>query len=288
MNYRHSYHAGNFADVFKHCILILLMQSLLQKDKEVTYLDTHAGIGKYDLTAEDAQKTKEYENGIRRLYKFCGDLELPPLINDYLRIVKEFNPGCSGINNFPRFYPGSPWIVRALLRKQDYMILVEKHPDEMLSLKKEFKRDKKVAVHYLDGFQGLKAFLPPKNGRGLTLIDPSYEDIAEFQKIVLSLEIVLDRFPIGIYAIWYPIKDLAAVKHFHQDLIKLNVKKILIAELSVGVDLGSENGLRSCGMVIINPPWKFEEKLKPVLEYLRKVLAIDVAGGFSKILHLPA
>lgn len=284
MNYRHIYHAGNFADVFKHCVLIMLLQHLLRKDKPIFYLDTHAGIGKYDLTADNAQKTKEYENGIGRLYGKSMDGECPQVVQDYLQIVKKINPDSSALN-YPKFYPGSPLLVKSLLREQDKMVLIEMHSQDILELKKQFRRDRQVAVHHIDGFQGLKAFLPPKIGRGLILIDPAYEDKNEFAKIINSVAIALDRYPLGIYVLWYPIKDRLVVDNFYRDLKMLSAKEVLITELAIDPNSSvvAEGGLASSGMVIINPPWQFANKLKPVLEYLSSVLAVDEKLGKYRI-----
>jgi 23S rRNA (adenine2030-N6)-methyltransferase len=166
MQYRHIYHAGNFADVFKHSILIMLMQSLFKKDKAIFYLDTHAGIGRYDLTSKNAQKTREYENGIARLYNLKDSEVSFDAIKTYLKIVRDINNG-EPIKDVLKFYPGSPYIVRSLLRSQDQMTLVELYPEDAELLKQEFQGDKRVAVHYLNGYQSIKAFLPPKKGQGI-------------------------------------------------------------------------------------------------------------------------
>ncbi|EKD46117.1 MAG: hypothetical protein ACD_69C00009G0002 [uncultured bacterium] len=292
MNYRHIYHAGNFADVFKHCILIMLMQSLSQKDKAISYLDTHAGIGLYDLTSENAQKTREYENGIARLYNLQDYTNCPEVINTYLQIVRAVNNGKDIIDRpnigavtlaastiyLPKFYPGSPYIMRSLLRSQDYITLVEMHPEDVLALKQEFQKDKQVAVHHLDGYQSMKAFLPPKNGRGLILIDPAYEQKDEMQNIIAAMQIALDRFSVGIYAIWYPIKDQEMIQSFYKDLKQLAAQNILITGLSVGEDASAYGGLTSCGMAIINAPWQFEKQLKPMVAWLSRILVGDSIG----------
>lgn len=288
MNYRHIYHAGNFADVFKHCVLIMLMQSLSQKDKPISYLDTHAGIGKYDLTSENAQKTLEYKDGIGRLYQHLNEVDLPDLIGDYLQIVQASNNSLSDkmVTDFPDFYPGSPRIISALMRPQDSMVLVEKHPEDLLELKREFRRDSHVAVHYLDGYQSMKAFLPPKKGRGLILIDPAYEEKDELQQIITAMQMALNRFSIGVYAIWFPIKERLVIERFYDELRQLAAQNVLIAELSVserGIDVGvdCEGGLTSCGMAIINAPWRFKEQLNPIMVCLSRILAIDPTGKYD-------
>ena len=274
----------------------MLMQSLAQKDKAISYLDTHAGIGLYDLNSKNAQKTREYENGIARIYnlqdysscqktqaKACGyQISCPDAINTYLQIVRAINDR-KHVASFPNFYPGSPYIIRSLLRSQDYMTIVEMHPEDVLVLKREFQNDKRVSVHHLDGYQSMKAFLPPKNGRGLILIDPAYEQKDEMQHIIAAMQIALQRFSVGVYAIWYPIKDLEMIQRFYKDLKQLTAQNILIAELSLSgkTDANLENGLTSCGMAIVNAPWQFEKQLKQVVTWLSNILASDLAGKCS-------
>jgi 23S rRNA (adenine2030-N6)-methyltransferase len=255
MNYRHSYHAGNFADVFKHSILVLLIEALLQKDKPFCYVDTHAGIGCYDLQAEESQKTQEYLSGIA---KVLAAENYPPELETYINI-------CSG-----NYYPGSPYIVRQMLRPQDRMILMELHKDDAEILKQNFHGDKQIAIHNIDGYLGLKAFLPPKENRGLVLIDPSYEEKDEFDKILNGLKIALKHWRNGIYAIWYPIKDPIAVENFLAQLEAICDKPIYSVSIRRGETMFSP-GLNSCGMAIINPPWQLEEKLEKIISWLQTV-----------------
>jgi 23S rRNA (adenine2030-N6)-methyltransferase len=267
MNYRHLYHAGNFADVFKHCILILLFKSLHKKNTPILYLDTHAGIGKYDLLAEIAQKTKEYETGIGKIYNLPN---CPTIIKTYQDIVHSLNTYTKTLH----YYPGSPIIIRRLLRQQDYMILTELHPEDAQLLKKLFNRDKQTAVHATDGYLGLKAFLPPATGRGLVLIDPPFEEKNEFEQIISGLEIALKKFSQGVYMIWYPIKNPEEIKDFYTKLKILNCKNILTIEFSLNKNsLNSE--LTSCGLAIINAPWQFEVELKPIIAFLSKNLTLS-------------
>ena len=273
MNYRHIYHAGNFADVFKHCILIMLIQSLFEKDKPILYLDTHAGIGKYNLTTEAVQKTKEYENGITRIYNLHS---FPAVIQTYQHIVSTINSHNKNLH----FYPGSPLIIRALLRTQDHMILTELHQEDIQVLKHEFRQDKQVTVHNMDGYQGLKPFLPPKCGRGLILIDPPFEEKNEFEQIIAGLQIALKRFAGGIYMVWYPIKNQDEVNRFYANLKNINCKNILITELAISKS-ALNLGLTSCGLAIINAPWQFEIELKNVIPWLSKALMIDPTGEWN-------
>jgi 23S rRNA (adenine2030-N6)-methyltransferase len=266
VNYRHIYHAGNFADVFKHVILVALMQALVRKENPFCYLDTHAGIGCYDLQANAAQKTKEFETGISRI---LAANNLPSVVQDYLTCVKSFN----------NFYPGSPCIARYFLRPQDKMILTELHAQDAQALKQEFKNDKQVAVHQQDGYQALKAFLPPKERRGLVLIDPPYEKTSEFEDLVTHLQTVLKRWSTGVYAIWYPLKDQASVKRFKYQLKENNIENILFAEFSIYPE-DAPVSLNGCGMAIINPPWQLDEELKILLPWLWKVLSPQSLGTY--------
>jgi 23S rRNA (adenine2030-N6)-methyltransferase len=290
MNYRHLYHAGNFADVFKHCILIMLVETLCQKPNPFCYLDTHSGIGLYDLTSAIAQKTCEYKNGVLRTYdKSC---QLPP-IKTYQHIIAKINTHKTQQNTL-QFYPGSPIIVRHLLRPQDTMILSELHPDDCLILKKHFTHDYQVAVHNTNGYQSLKAFLPPKKGRGLIFIDPPFEQTDEFTQIIFALQTALQRYPTGIYLIWYPIKDILQVKNFYKDLQKLTCKNILLATISTNNIANKDNannnftdntntGLTSCGIAIINAPWQFHQKLHSNLSWLCTKLANDESASYNVI-----
>jgi 23S rRNA (adenine2030-N6)-methyltransferase len=267
MNYRHIYHAGNFADVLKHCVLIMLSQSLQKKDTPVFYLDTHAGVGKYDLTTAIAQKTREYENGVARVYHLR---DCPAVISTYKSIVRSINPQTKMLH----FYPGSPLITRALMRTQDQMVLTELHQEDVQTLKKYFYLDKQVAVHHVDGYSGLKAFLPPKEGRGLVLIDPPFEVENEFAQIADGLQIALKRFPAGVYLVWFPIKNQGEISNFYAELKNIKCKNILAIELAISKNI-TNSGLTSCGLVIINVPWQFDFELKSVISWLFNALTTD-------------
>jgi len=271
MNYRHLYHAGNFTDVFKHAVLALLIQALCRKDKPFCYLDTHAGIGRYDLESEAAQKTGEFKTGILKLLQSQKDF--PEEIADYVAVIRKINAA-----EKLRFYPGSPLLVKHLLRANDRMILTELHSDDFKLLKQEFRNDKQIAVHHLDGYQALKAFLPPKEKRGLVFIDPPFEQPHEFEQLVEALSAAYQRWPTGIYAIWYPLKNLAAVKNFYQDLQILQLSKVLKLEFTP-YPVDSPVGLNGCGMIIINSPFQLDQQLEKLLPWLLQVLAPDKALG---------
>lgn len=256
MNYRHLYHAGNFADVFKHIILVALIQSFLRKEKAFCYLDTHAGIGEYDLNSKAAQVTKEYENGI---LKILSQKNPPDLVKIYLQMVK-----------LP-FYPGSPLIVKNLIRSQDRMILSELHSEDYQTLKQCFLNQKQINIHQQDGYQSLKAYLPPKEKRGLILIDPPYEKSDEFSNLLKILPKTLQRFETGCYAIWYPIKNISSVTRFKHNLQEKISRSLLNVELTVHAE-NLPISLNGCGMIIINPPWKLKEQLEEILPWISSAL----------------
>lgn len=275
MNYRHIYHAGNFADVMKHVVLIAIIEQLQQKATPYCVIDTHAGAGFYNLSAEDALKTKEYAGGILRVIAAEGK---DRLIRQYLACVHAINnqlsgPGYSSLH----YYPGSPLIAQYFARPNDRLIASELEPNAYQVLRKALSAHQKAAVHHMDGFLGLKAFLPPKEHRGLILIDPSYENPEEFTHIARSLPLALKRFATGIYAIWYPIKDKQQTRNFHQ-VLKQNInKQILIAEITIYPDLPQH--LNGCGMAIINPPWQLEKELSTIWPWLWGTLSIQGQGA---------
>lgn len=268
MNYRHVFHAGNFADVVKHVVLSLLLKSLHRKDTPFCYLDTHAGAGRYDLSIAAAQKTGEYREGILRLW----NSEPPPETVDYLAAVRALNDGKT-----LRYYPGSPAIGRILLRPQDRMVLLESQPDECSLLKTAFAGDRQVTVRSQDGYAGLKALLPPVEKRGLVLIDPPYESDKEYEQVATGLRIAYKRWQSGMYAAWYPVKNRPPLDRFHRALVASGIRKIMIIELC---PYPEDSGFRlnGCGMVIINPPWTLEETLRPLLPRLLAVLQQHPAG----------
>ncbi|HVY53251.1 MAG TPA: 23S rRNA (adenine(2030)-N(6))-methyltransferase RlmJ [Gammaproteobacteria bacterium] len=276
MNYRHLFHAGNFADVVKHVVIVGLIASLLRKDKPFCFLDTHAGKGYYDLMSEIAQKNKEHKDGIM---KILSQENPPGLIKRYLGSIQKINSRLSE-SRFAsmRFYPGSPFIVRPFLRPGDRIIATELHPQEYQALKKACDYDRQISTHQMDGYLGLKAFLPPKERRGLVLIDPPYENPDEFRHLIKALTVALKRWETGIYAIWYPIKERTLVDQFHHALKETVKKEIMIVELSIyPEDVPSH--LNGCGMAIINPPWKFDQEMNNVIPWLWKVLNIGHKGA---------
>jgi 23S rRNA (adenine2030-N6)-methyltransferase len=266
MNYRHGYHAGNFADVLKHLVLCELLQLLTVKDKKLFVLDTHAGSGGYDLSGDLARRTREAESGVLRLMALPR-AGIPGAVARYLAAVsaydRKFGPAGAGL----RRYPGSPRLVRAALRAGDRFVACELHPADALALKREFAGDRAVEVRQADGYQTLKASLPPVERRGLVLIDPPFEAANEFDKLQRALKQALRRFATGCYAIWYPIKDEAAAAGFVASLAGL---KAVVLELRLPPS--PDGKLSACGLAVINPPWKFEEAMAEALPWVARAL----------------
>jgi 23S rRNA (adenine2030-N6)-methyltransferase len=265
MNYRHSFHAGNFADVFKHAILVGLLEALKAKQTAFCYFDTHAGAGRYDLHSEEARKTREHEAGVSRLLHAT---RLPAPLHIYLNLVRALNTGHDLAH-----YPGSPLLANLLLREQDRGVLCETQPDEAAKLKALFSADARMAVHERDGYAALGALLPPRERRGLVLIDPPFEaQEDEFTAIEAALAAGLARWPTGTYAIWYPIKLRQQTLPFQRWFAQQKVAKALCTELLLHPD-NSALRLNGCGMIIVNPPWKFDLTLAELLPALREHLA---------------
>ena len=272
MNYRHAFHAGNFADVFKHTIMVGLLDALKAKPGAFCVLDTHAGRGCYDLSSDEARRTGEFRDGIARL--MFGDTQ-PPLLQRYIDEVRRFDSS-SPLTR----YPGSPLLASQLLREQDRGVFCELQPEEALALKQSLRRDTRCATHQRDGYAAMKAFLPPPERRGLVLIDPPFEaQEDEFRIIQSALETALQRWPTGMFAVWYPIKRRSGVLPFQRWLGRCGAKSVLNAELMIHPDT-SPLRLNGCGMAIINPPWQFDAQLVATLEVLTPWLAPDKAGSW--------
>jgi len=261
LSYRHAFHAGNFADVFKHITLTLLLRAIMRKEKPFFYLETHAGAGMYDLRSDTAKKTAEYVNGIGRLWDCCN---APAEVSDYLSVIRHFNP-----NGLPHHYPGSPAITHHLLRPRDRMVLCELHGSEVPHLTTLFKGDRRVQIQHQDGYKGLAAYLPPKERRGLVLIDPSYEVKDEYSQVVKAIKEAHRRWASGTYAIWYPLLKSRGMEPFDSMFQQSSIRKILRAEMVVDKDAP---GMQGSGMIIINPPWLLKESLESLLPWLTSTL----------------
>lgn len=284
MNYRHHYHAGNFADVMKHAVLVQLVRGMQRKEKGFLYLDTHAGRGAYDLSVADHGDTlarkPEHPDGIGRLLSAPpppespdGATDAPDALGDYLRLIHDFDRRSGNlIPDALRFYPGSPNIVRALMRPQDRMVLCEKHPDEYLALHSEFRAAPRVSTHEIDGYTAIRAMLPPPEKRALVLIDPPFEERDEYATIAQALREGLRRMPAATFAVWYPLTERARADEFLDKLAMLNPPPTLAVELSVAGE-NSALKMRGCGVVVINPPWQIGQTLGPLLTTLSRTLA---------------
>lgn len=274
MNYRHGYHAGGFTDVLKHTALCELLRLLTAKDKKLFVLDTHAGAGGYDLAGNAAQRTGEAETGIVRLVATPRQ-GMPPVVARYVAAVSAYDRKFGRADAGLRHYPGSPRLIRPALRPGDRFIACELHPEDALTLKREFAGDRAVEVRQVDGYKALKALLPPIERRGLVLIDPPFEATDEFDHLLRALRQALRRFATGCYALWYPIKDEAAAA-FARDLVAY---KALTLELR-RTD-GAPGKLAACALAVINPPWRFEEAMREALPWIARQLGPDVRAAVS-------
>ena len=273
MNYRHAFHAGGFADVVKHALLVQLILHLRKKETPFCVLDTHAGVGRYDLTGDEATRTGEAALGVLRL----SPDDASPLLRDYLHCLKAANASWPTI----RIYPGSPAIARTMLRPQDRLVAVELHPDDARALKRLFAGDRQAAVHEGDGYEALKAHLPPKERRALVLIDPPFEEPDELRNLVRALPAALGRFRAGIFAIWYPIKDVVTAERFRAELAALG-RPALTAEF-FRFKPDDPARLNGTGLAVINPPWQFEVAATDLLAALAERLG---AAGETRVIEL--
>jgi 23S rRNA (adenine2030-N6)-methyltransferase len=279
MNYRHHYHAGNYADVFKHVLLLQLIRAMQRKEKGFLYLDTHAGRGGYDLSVpavlpDGREREPEHPAGIGR---FWGAANLPPAVGDYLALVRRFNERRGEVGDELKFYPGSPWIAKLLMRPQDRMTLCELRSDDAEALDFDFARETGVKVLPLDGYTGLKAQLPPPEKRALVLIDPPFENKGEFAEIQRGVGEALRRLPGAVVAIWYPITERARTDEFQYAIRALAVPA-LFAELTIAGD-GSQLRMKGCGLLVLNPPWQIETEIRGVLPALVEKLRVDAGAG---------
>lgn len=272
MNYRHSFHAGNSADVVKHALLIALVRALQQKDSALTLIDTHAGCGLYDLGGEEAQRTGEAAQGVARAFA-----DPNPLLGDYRAAVQAVNEAAANVSAAPRFYPGSPRILAQLLRPQDALILNEKHPEDAQALRGAM-RGTSAAVHQRDAYELWLAMLPPRSPRGVVVVDPPYEQTDERARIAETLAAANRKWAHGVTVIWYPLKDRAAHVRWKAQLHRLGIQKFLVVEhwLYDADQPGIYNG---AGLFIVNPPYAFTQALPPLLEALRIALAPDGHRG---------
>jgi 23S rRNA (adenine2030-N6)-methyltransferase len=271
MNYRHAFHAGSFADCMKHALLVWLVRALQRKPAPISVLDTHAGAGSYDLSAGPAERTGEWRSGVGQLLD-----DPPPALAEYLGLVRQLG-----------LYPGSPALIRALLRPDDRLACCELHPEDYTELRRRFAHDPTVAVHRRDAWEALGALLPPQPRRGLVLIDPPYEAPDELYRLTKGLVTGWTRFRTGVFAVWYPIKHRAPVRRFFATVQQTNIRDIVAAELllSAPLDPGRLNG---CGLLVINPPFRFEQEFQAILEALAERLGHPESATYAGVTRLNA
>lgn len=267
MNYRHSFHAGNFADVMKHALLARILVHLARKPAPFRVIDTHAGAGLYDLSGEDAGRTAEWRDGI-------GRLDATQLVPDAEEVLAPYRQAIAAARaeNGSIFYPGSPWIIRRMLRPDDRLISAELHPRTMKALSEVIGNDRRCKALALDGWVALRANVPPKERRGLVLIDPPFEKTDEFDTFAEAVIGAHAKWPTGTYMCWFPVKDSAAADLFIDRLVDAGLKRLLRLELSVDRSIRT-GGLSTTGLVFINPPWTLEQDARVLLPALATALA---------------
>ncbi len=267
MNYQHAFHAGNFADVHKHIVLVRILEHLRGKPAPFRVIDSHAGAGRYDLYGAEATRSPEWQDGIARLFASPFRDEAAALVKPYLDIVAAFNP-----DGALRAYPGSPLIAKALMRQSDRLVACELEPRAAAALKGVLRGDARIKVLALDGWMAVNANIPPKERRGLVLIDPPYEEAADFTRLSGALVAAHRKWPTGIYLLWYPIKDREGPDAVARQVRRLEIPKILRCELTLGAPR-AEGGLVGSGLIMLNPPYPLERDMRIVLPVLVRLLA---------------
>lgn len=273
MNYRHAFHAGNFADVVKHVLLRELVRAMQRKPKPFLFLDTHAGRGRYDLARADlGGRIAEWPEGIGRLWHAA---DLPAELADYVTAVRAFNRN-AGADDL-RFYPGSPLLALQLARPDDRLAFCELQADEAAALQMECAGHRKARVHPIDGYIAPRAMLPPPEKRALVLIDPPFEAADEMSRVAVAVEEGIRRSPAAVFAIWYPLTARAATAPLFLPLRERRLAPTLVTEFRVQ-SAAAEVGMGGCGLAILNPPWQFDSTMRPVLECLADLLALDASA----------
>lgn len=267
MNYRHGFHAGNFADILKHVVLMRILSHLGLKDAPFRIIDTHAGAGLYDLGSEEALRTHEWKDGVARL----DQSPLAPAVEELLAPWRGA-VAAERAHHGPNAYPGSPWLCRHLMRPQDRLIAAELHPATFKALAATLNRDPRCKALAIDGWTALRANVPPKERRGLVLIDPPFEEKDEFETLAAEFIAAHRKWPTGVYAIWYPIKDHRAVEDLLDSIAEAGIGRLLRLEIDVDRP-DAAGGLSATGMLIVNPPWKLAAEAEVLLPALCERLA---------------
>lgn len=271
LSYRHAFHAGNFADVLKHSLLLHSLSYMLQKDKPLRIIDTHAGAGAYKLGSSQPLKNREFDNGVGKLW---GKTDLPPLLAEYLRFINAFNNEGELL-----YYPGSPLFMQAMLRPQDRLFLHELHSTDWRLLHEAIGDDKQVKIFDVDGLQGMQALLPPPDRRALVFIDPSYELKSDYYEVIKQVAAAHKRFATGTYVIWYPVVLRQRIEDMEKALKKSGIRNIQQFEFGIAPD-SPEYGMNSAGMFVINPPWTLWAEMEQALPYLADTLGENGAGFY--------
>ena len=287
MNYRHAFHAGNFADVLKHLVLTLVIVHMAKKAAPFRVIDTHAGTGLYDLNSVEAEKTGEWRQGIARVLGARRDLPADALrvLSPYLDLVNsdygaDYEPGSGSDGSLIR-YPGSPLVARRLMRGDDQLVVNELHPEDRDQLAELFHRDRQTKVMGLDGYTALKALMPPKERRGVVLIDPPFELAGEFDRLAGAVSAAHRRFATGTLLLWYPIKSRGDVERFYRQLSTVGLSKCLVAELQVAALDVNAKGLVATGVAIVNPPFTLADDLGIALPHLATLMATGPGARFD-------
>lgn len=279
LSYRHSFHAGNHADVLKHLIQVFALNYLTQKDKPFRYIETHAGAGAYALNTKHAQKTQEYLTGIDLLFKRES---MPDIVADYVELVRIHNQQAGGAQSLA-YYPGSPWLAQYLTRDQDKLMLHELHPADHQLLCSHLSGDKRVKVYQSDGFSGAVGLLPPPERRGLVMIDPSYELKSDYTQLVKYLREYYKRFAQGCYLIWYPVVERHYINTLENSIRDSGIRHVQQFELCITKDRQG-HGMTGSGMLVINPPWTLQQEMQQTLPWL--LSALGCRDGFYRIQQL--
>jgi 23S rRNA (adenine2030-N6)-methyltransferase len=276
LSYRHSFHAGNPADILKHLVLAQVLEYMTRKEKGFDYIDTHSGAGFFELSGDDAQKTQEYLDGIAKLWDYRGD---NALITDYVALIKSFNEQALA------FYPGSPKIAEHYLRRQDKGWFFELHPKDLQLLQNNMAGKKSLKVRGEDGFKGLLGLVPPASRRACVLMDPPYEIKTDYQQAANMIIKAHKRFSSGTYMIWYPVVSRARIDLLEQTLQDSGVRNIQLFELATEQDT-EQHGMTASGMIVINPPWTLKNNMDVALPELVKLLSTE--SGFYRSEQLVA
>jgi len=271
LSYRHSYHAGNYADVLKHTVLIHVLDYFKRKAKPFCYVDTHAGAGAYSLKSEQAEKNQEYLQGVAKIWQQAN---LPPVLSRYVEVIT-----AAGFDTSFTQYAGSPLIAKQLLRHQDYAFLYELHGADFQHLQALFAQQSQVQTHQQDGFKHCLGLMPPTQKRGLSLIDPSYEMKSDYDQVVDSLESMYQRFSSGTFMLWYPVVERHRINELERKLKASSLKNVQLFELGQSEDT-LEHGMTANGMIVVNPPWTLKDDMQPALVYLAEQLGLNGQGYY--------